>query len=440
MIMSCNGNCDCEEQRSGCILCSEFLKFTKPPEQNPWNPTQNVPTQNGPDGNGIRPDPITSFVPDTIGTRSGPFSAPKKETAITCPPCKKTKLAPPGPKLGEPGVLFEDIGFPEPLGLTPFIPDSTCPTKEFIEENSRYEDDSEIWFVKPPPEPVTGQQFTSGYTATAQPPAETQMNDQTALSQAVSSVSSQDPDGIGWLAASHWTNSTWDGTPIDPTSPPGGNLCSWLRPSHPYVVRGLRERFYEVNPFADNTAPTPAEIDAWHIEVIRHFRNMFGIAIPVNPNARLYLEARWASERKRTEYWDSAYPPTGSYGDPYGPCFNPPGTSVDTSGGHCGASFFPSSTDRAPYISNAPYNNDFTTYPELSPYTNRYAQTEGNVSVNADLPWAIKFAFIISNWICNEGLTGHPGPYVNPTTAREEVGLDFWYTGGSTVHFRGKWR
>ncbi len=260
------------------------------------------------------------------------------------------------------------------------------------------------------------------------------------MSQAVGSVSSQDPDGINWLPSSHWTNSTWDGMPIDPTNPPGGNLCNWIRPSHPYVVRGIRERFYELNPFADNTAPTPAEIDAWNIEVIRHFRNMFGNVIPVNPDARLYLEARWASERKRTEYWDSSYPPTGSYGDAYGPCWNPPGNDVDTAGGHCGASFFPNSTDRSGYISQAPYNNDFATYPELSTYTARRAQAEGLAGVNADLPWSIKLAFIIANWICSEGLSGHPGPYVNPTTARETFGSDFWYTGGSTVYFRGKWR
>ena len=381
-----------------------------------------------------------------------------------CPPCrKKPKFEP------SPDVLFNDIGFPEDsLGVTPF-PETPCLTLDQIEENDRYEDDVEVWFSKPPapvlgctdptannynpeatqddgtcaydPNPSTGQ-YTSNSSIPSAPTSTEMINSMTAASQAVSSVTSQDPDGIGWIQPSVWTNATWDGIPIDPTAPPGGNLCAWLRPAsgNPYAVRGLREKFYEVNPFADNTNPTPAEIDNWHLEVIRHFRNLFGINVPVNHNARLYLEARWSSERKHLEDWDSSYPPTGDYGDAYGPCWNPPGTAIDIAGGHCGDGFIPNESNRATYIAAAPYNNDFVTYPELSSYTAKYSQAVGLAGVNANIPWSIKLAFIIGNWICGEGLSGHPGPYVNPTTAREEFGSDWWYPGGQTVYYRGKWR
>jgi len=343
---------------------------------------------------------------------------------------KKPRLVPP-PK----DVLFNDIGFPdESLGQEPF-PATICPTPDLLTHNDKYEDDAEVWFSKPsepdPPEPTGPVQYTPEYTITSEQSGADMIRSQTALSQAVPSVTSQDPDGIGWLSASHWTNSTWDGIAIDPTSMTTAQLCAWIRPSSPYVVRGLRERFYELNPFADNTNPTVAEIDNWNLEVIRHFRNLFGNTTPVNNSARLFLEARWASERKRTTVWDSAYP--GTFDSAVGPC-------VGGTNSHCGAAFFPGPTDRADYISALPYSNDFSKYPELSPYDNRFAQAEGLAGVNADIPWSVKLAVIIANWICSEGLSGHPGPYVNPITARENFGSDWWYTTGGGLAFRGKWR
>lgn len=412
--MGCN--CDCVD-RSGCITCSEFLRYTRPPEQNPWNQTQN--TQIRPDGHGIRPDPVMS--------RSFPFSPPMKEEEASCPPCKKPRPAPPGPKLGDPGILFDDIGFPEPLGLEPFTKE-ICPTPEIIERNGEYEEDSEVWFSKPPPEAVQNPQYTPEYSlyATSAP---TMMNNLTALSQAVGSVTNQGPDN-NWM---NWSGSQWDGNPIDPTTYSQSALCDWLRPTgSPYIIRGIREKFLAVNPFADLEAPTVAEINNWNVEVIKHFRDMFGNPTPIRWNARLALEARWSTERKRTTVWDAKYP--GTFGSAFGPC------GVGDGNIHCGESFFPDATDRALYISASPYNNDFVTYPELSPYENRYSQASGLSSTNADLPWSIKLSVIIASWICGEYLTGHPGPFVNPTSAREEVGMDWWWESGSLVNFRVKWR
>jgi len=334
-------------------------------------------------------------------------------------------------------ALFTDIGLnEEEFGIQPFP--TTDPDPNFLKENE-YEDESEVWFSKPSNEnePISSPQYTPA--SSLYPTSSKQMIDSlTAESQLQSQVTSQDPDGIGWLAGD-WPP-PWDGIPLDPTGLTKEQICAWITPGSVWTVKGLRERFYEVNPFVDITAPTLNEIDNWNLEVIRHFRKLLGNTTPVTNNARLFLESRWASERKHTEVWDATYPPTGSYGNAWGPCWNPPGSSIDIAGGHCGEAFYPNATDRSTYIGAEPYNNDYTTYPELSPYTNRYAQASGLSGTNADIPWSIRLSVVIRNWICAERLTGHPGPYVGPTSAREEFGCDWWYEGGSWTNFRGKWR
>ena len=307
----------------------------------------------------------------------------------------------------------------------------------------------------PPPTPPPGSvQYTPEETETLAPSGSEMVNTLTTLSQAVPSVSSQDPDGIGWISPALWTASEWDGTPMSTPGKTNTELCNFLKPTgNPYVVRGIREKFYQVNPFADNTNPTPAEIDNWTIEVIRHFRAMFGINVPVEPDARLFIEARWASERKNTTYWDTKYPglpPEDWTTPPEDPINGQPGTAkgrcfvsgnpIDVAGGHCGEAFFPDEVDRQAAIMAPPYNSDFVTYPELNNYTLRQAQTTGIKSVNADLPWSIKFSVVLAGWICGEGTTGHPGPYVNPSTTRTKFGSAWWYDGGVLANFRGKWR
>jgi hypothetical protein len=363
-----------------------------------------------------------------------------------------------------------------------------------IKENDKYEEDVEQWFSKPPPtipgcmdptainynpaatvsdgsctynipgcmDPTainynpaaTVSDGSCTYTPT--PPDTPQytsdhglyptttkdmMNTSTIISQNVPTVTRQDPDGIEWISPTTWTNAQWDGNPVDPTTLTKSQLCAYVAPTS-NTIRGLRERFYEVNPYADNTNPTVAEIDAWNLEVIRHIRNLLGITTPVNHNPKLYLEARWADERKFTQVWDSTYS-TGVPGTSDGPCWDPAGSTnpVDTATGHCGASFFPNATDRAAYIAGNPYQGNFITYPELASYPARYSQTEGLASVNANIPWSIKLGRIIANWFCTEGLTGHSGPFVN----RQEFGCSWWLVPGYTttsgqLGFRGKWR
>lgn len=292
-------------------------------------------------------------------------------------------------------------------------------------------EEEEIESTLPPkstPANPVGPQGSPEYTIYSKSLVE-MVNDSTDISQAVESVTNQGVDG-NWM---NWTGSEWDGNEIDPTTYTQSELCSWLRPTGSlYIIRGLRQKYIDTKPFADPTAPTPAEIDNWHVEVIRHFRDMFGNTTPISWNSRLSLECRWSDERKRTTVWDAKY--SGTFGSAFGPC------GVGDGNAHCGESFFPDAGDRAPYIAAAPFNNDFVTYPELENYTTRYSQAAGLASCDVDLPWSIKFASIVADWICSEYLSGHPGPFVSPTSARQEVGISWWYEAGDKIGMRVKWR
>ena len=276
-------------------------------------------------------------------------------------------------------------------------------------------------------------------------------------------VTSQDPDGIDWLVG-HWDGTDWDGIPInDAPNRTKSELCAFLRPGHPYIVKGIRQLFYQVNPFADNTNPTVTEIENWQIECINHVRKMLGSTVMVKKNARLSLEARWCSERKHTTAWDVKYPdsftclcaqgqapPCSScYGYAPGPCFLPNGTAVEYASGHCGDAFWPTvKADRDMYINAAPYFGNFTQYPELQNYNNKYAQATGGgngFGGKIDIPWSISIAKGIVDYICGEALTGHAGPYSGfpspDSPVRTEFGCSYWLDPTEKfVGMRGKWR
>ena len=295
------------------------------------------------------------------------------------------------------------------------------------------QDDGSCTYNPPPSQPT---HYTPAYSRDTRTGKQA-IEQATIISQATgpSSVVSQDPDGIKWVAPSSWVAAQWDGIPLNTTGMIKGDICAWL--IGPNTVKGLRERFYEVNPFADNTNPTVKEIENWNLEVIRHFRRLLGVTTPVRHNAKLYLECAWSDERKGTEVWDTDYPGPGPIGSAEGPCDI---NNFTVAASHCGDSFFPNSIDRGLHISEAPYNNDFVAYPELSNYTSRYSQAVGLASVNTNIPWSIKFARIIYAWICSEGLSGHPGPYVG-AGAREEFGCSWFIskTNPNSTGFRGKW-
>jgi len=263
------------------------------------------------------------------------------------------------------------------------------------------------------------------------------MNACTKISQDDHNVRDQTPNGFLEVPPNIWDAARWDGNPFPITlSTPKEDICNFLRPSgnapgSRWAIRGLRERFYEVNPFADVKNPTVAEIDNWNIEVIRHFRKLLGVNIPVSADASLYLQCRWSDERKFTDKYNTKYPS--------GTCF---GNPAETRNDHCGFIFVPDAGDRAPYIQASPYLGDTTKYPELGRSDWPSAgKAEGISGIFSNTPWSLKLSDIIARYICTEGLTGHPGPFVNPVSARQHFGCSWWPTNadGGWVQFRGQW-
>lgn len=305
-------------------------------------------------------------------------------------------------------VLYQQPDIEDEFGQQPFKP-PPIPNRERF--NNDYEDDTEQWFSKPSNQPTEGPiQTIPNFTKVPGMPTSAEFTQyQTDLG--TSTQGGHDPDTPPWL---DWTGTEWDGQPIpgDLYSKTKQELCTWIRPTGKlYEIKGLREKFYEVNPFADNQNPTLAEVEAWNIEVINHIRDLLGIPNRIKADSRLSLEARWADERYFSEYWDTEYP--GTLGSAYGPCVAQP-TPINT---HCGASFVPSvEAERMEYINADPYFKNYTKYPELQGYetwgSGRASQAESVKAVNTNVPWSVKFASMMAGFICGEGLTGHPGSFL----------------------------
>lgn len=413
-----------------------------------------------------------------------------------------TTVTKPKPKTVDKSILEDNVGFPkETLGQPTFEEEEALNKPAMIgcheiQLNNDYEDEADQWFSKPNDpvvvDPIPGcmdpsatnynpaataddgtchygapisgctnpsatnydplatiddgscilpvpsdDGFTPAYTILSAPMSQRDMiNAVTAFSNADGRIRHQGVDGIIQNGATNVYNYDdpkyqWDGTPLDRIGKTNAELCAFVKPDGPwpsnFIYKGLLQRYREVQPFADEVNPTVEEIDMWNLEVINHFRKLLGVPGTMLPDARLYIECRLADERKYTTAWDAAYPS--------GTC--PPG-----SGAHCGWRFFPSAGERAPYIADIPYNNDFVKYPELDGYTMLYNQSEGIAPVHHWIPWGVKLAHILTQWICTEGIVGHPGPYFgNPP--RAYVGMSWWYnppaTGGA-VFYRGEYR
>ncbi len=231
-----------------------------------------------------------------------------------------------------------------------------------------------------------------------------------------------DPDGIPWIARASWI--PWDGvTTINPCTSTKAQLMAFIFPTPGGIntMRGLRERFYAINPFVDNSNPTVAEIENWNIETIRHFRRLLGFSQATHPvynDKCTYLKAAWAEERARTSYWDASYP--GTLNGAAGPC-----TLPYSSNAHCGASFLPSPADQQPYLC-----------PSTMAACTVTAGAEGIQNNNTDIPWGIKMGRIIGNFLGTDGIGAHTGPFVG----REFFGSAWYITSNPAVTvFRGKW-
>ena len=231
-----------------------------------------------------------------------------------------------------------------------------------------------------------------------------------------------DPDSIGWITPETWENAEWDGVPIDVTGKTIQEICALLFPTA-NTMRGLREYFYEIKPFADNKNPTVAEIENWNIHTIKHLRKLIGSSIPIEIDHCLMLRAQWGLERKWSTVWDVDYP--GAMGSSSGPCQL---NGQASSNSHCGASFLPSAEDQVAYGRSL-----------LDP-CRMGAGTEGIATVPTNLPWAIKLSRVISQFVCTEGMVGHAGPFFT----RTKVGMSWHHfgkdgTAGAATEFRGKW-
>lgn len=229
-----------------------------------------------------------------------------------------------------------------------------------------------------------------------------------------------DPDGITWLKPGDWKS--WDGvTTMNPCTSTTAQLMAFIFPPPGGIntMLGLRDLFYQVKPFADNSNPTVAEIENWNIEVIRLFRRLLGFTQtthPVSNHKCTFLRAAWAEERARTDYWTASYP--GSMDGATGPC-----TIPFSSNEHCGASFIPNATDQAPYLCPS----------TMAPCTNT-SSAEGISNHKTDIPWGIKMSRIIGQYLGTDGIGNHTGPFIG----REYFG-SAWYANGGTLTVRTKW-
>ena len=241
----------------------------------------------------------------------------------------------------------------------------------------------------------------------------------TALSQAVPSVDNQGPYGSNWVSPAAWAASDWDGvSTIDMGTMTTAAACAWLWPATGDVLRGTRQLYDSWGGFADETNPTPFEIQEWTLLYIQHFRTLTQNPTPLAIDRCLMLRALWSDERQHTTIWDGAYP--GTCGSAAGPCV-PCGSGGNP---HCGAAFVPNSTDQEPYMLDTG---------GIIPACSAGASAEGIFTTNTDIPWSIKLSRVMNHWFCT-GDSGHFGPFMG----RELLGYH-WLVWGAGTTWRGKW-
>ncbi|MFK7824604.1 MAG: hypothetical protein AB8G05_10625 [Oligoflexales bacterium] len=231
-----------------------------------------------------------------------------------------------------------------------------------------------------------------------------------------------DPDGVGWISAEAWDESKWDGTVYNPSQMTKSDFAAAICPSVDRV-RGIREVFYENNPFADNSNPTKAEVDDWHRIAINHIRALIGYTTEdrkVQKDHCMFARALWGDERKFSTVWDTKY--TGTLGSAAGPC-------VGSDNAHCGASFILDLADQAPYL------------PNDHPGCSTQQGSEGVFSgPKSNIPWSLKWSRGLCNTLMAEGFWGgHVGPWFH----REKFGFSFWDSdpdnNNNNAILRAKW-
>ena len=378
------------------------------------------------------PEPVTTPPSTTQPTLPAPeqVTTPPSTTQPTLPPIQPQVTQPvePDPSTTQP-TLPPSTPVTEPATqptLPPIQPQVTQPVEPEPSTKRRvcYEKtDTSNWVgdlvdgVRPNPFERPPAVMATSYTPDwrrGQIGGTQSLIDQTCHSQARPDVVSQDPDGLP--DSINW--SKWDGVPFDIwelAKKPKQEVCDLLFPDRyrngmkVLGMLGLREKFYQVNPFVDVKNPTPMEIDLWNVEVINHFRDLLGIKARMEPVKCLYLGSQWATERKHTTVWDKSYPD---------------GVCGDGSGGHCGWKFAPKSRDdKDPYGSNCRWN---------------VVSTEGLTGVHTGVPWSMKMSTILGHLVCQEKFNGHVIPFWSSNYWG--VGMSFKYNPNGWTQVRLQWR
>jgi len=212
-----------------------------------------------------------------------------------------------------------------------------------------------------------------------------------------------DINAIDWISEDQWV--PWNGEIYDPRDYSRAEFAEKICPAGGNTVRGLRELFYDSQPFVDNTNPTKAEVDNWHMVVLKHIRALVGYyesEYPIQPDPYLHARALFSQERHRTNIWDAKYPD---------------GNCVGSTNEHCGASFVPTIEDQEGlegYLEFLPDGQSVIDPNGLG------GGSEGISSAGkANIPWSIKWVRPLCSFLASEGFWGG---HMQPFFVRSEFG------------------
>lgn len=185
-----------------------------------------------------------------------------------------------------------------------------------------------------------------------------------------------------------------------------------------FVIRGLKQLYETVQPFADESKPTVREFELWSERVLNHVRDLLGLPFAYMSQEWM-IRCAWSDERKTSPLWDNGELANGSA---YGPCFNPYSSNI-----HCGETFVPPE-----YDDQRPYWNDYLSNTCVEhPYLSVNTSHSGAVGVwwnGTAMTWMSRN---MRSWL-SSGPTGHGGPFLGRTV----YGFSRYGSTGGNVRFK----
>jgi hypothetical protein len=199
----------------------------------------------------------------------------------------------------------------------------------------------------------------------------------------------------------------WDGTKVDISNMSREEELNALCPTGD-VLKGIEELYEKTKPFKDTANPTMAEVDAWNVAVVLHFRSMLNIAeVPPFKLNKCHSGQALISQE---------YVLTDKYGDH---------SKICQGVAHCGYTFS---------LSQVSPEQKKQYYPSGSCADNLSAW-EGIMWSPPDLNWVWRIPRSICGTISYEGVKGgHTSLYIQHT----EAGFSFAQNGQLTVHAGGE--